>query len=333
MIDFYSLIKDTGAYKTVKGEKESGRLSHAYLLLCADKDNLTEYLKIFAKLILCNATEPCMECRKCKLIDKDAYPDLYLYPKKQEKADKAETISSEDVVSIIEESYLKPIEGDKKIFILSQAQTMNAQAQNKLLKTLEEPPHGVCILIGATSEFPILSTVKSRVKKLEIPPFTSAKLFDALKGELTDEERLLSAIACGDGTVGTAVALYSDDDLKEVTDLVSDILVNMQSSSQVLEYSNKITKSKCDISRFLSVTELLLRDLLAYEQGAEKFVFNPRALESIKGAQGFSTGALLHALEKVGEANKRKKFNANPTMLIEWLLFQILEGKFKWKKL
>jgi dinuclear metal center YbgI/SA1388 family protein len=71
----------------------------------------------------------------------------------------------------------------------------------------------------------------------------------------------------------------------------------------------------------------------AYEQGAEKFVFNPRALESIKGAQGFSTGALLHALEKVGEANKRKKFNANPTMLIEWLLFQILEGKFKWKKL
>ena len=45
MIDFYSLIKDTGAYKTVKGEKESGRLSHAYLLLTADKENLTEYLK------------------------------------------------------------------------------------------------------------------------------------------------------------------------------------------------------------------------------------------------------------------------------------------------
>lgn len=333
MIDFYSLIKDTGAYKTVKGEKESGRLSHAYLLLTADKENLTEYLKIFAKLILCNATEPCMECRKCKLIEQNAFPDLYLYPKKQEKADKAETISSDDVVSIIEESYLKPIEGDKKIFVLSQAQTMNAQAQNKLLKTLEEPPQGVCILIGATSEFPILPTVKSRVKKLEIPPFAGSKLFDVLKGEFTDQDKLRTAIACGDGTVGTAVALYSDQDLKQITDLAVDLLLNMQSSSQVLEYSNNIAKSKCDISRFFSVLELLLRDMLAVKQGAEQLAFNSHAINALKGAQGFSTGALLHALEKIGEANKRKKFNANPTMLIEWVLFQILEGKFKWKKL
>lgn len=333
MIDLYSLIKDTSAFKTVKGEKESGRLSHAYLILTADGENLTEYLKIFAKLISCSATEPCLTCRKCSLIDKNAFPDLYVYPKAPDKADKTPTISSDDVVAIIEESYLKPIEGDQKIFILSQAQTMNAQAQNKLLKTLEEPPKGVHILIGATSEFPILSTVKSRVKKLEIPPFSAQKLFDALSGEFTDKERLLNAIACSDGTVGSAVALYSDENLKAVTDLAVEVLVNMQSSSQVLEYSNKIAKSKCDISQFFSVSELLLRDLLALKQGRVDLVFNKRTAEKIKDAEGFSVGAILCALEKTNEAFKRKKFNANPTMLLEWWLFQILEGKFKWKKL
>ena len=333
MIDLYSLAKQTSAYKTLKGEKESGRLSHAYLILCADQDNLTEYLKIFAKLISCSATEPCCECRKCTLIDKNAFADLYLYPKTPEKADKAPTISSDDVVSIIEESYLKPVESDKKIFILSQAQTMNAQAQNKLLKTLEEPPQGVYMLIGATSEFAILPTVKSRVKKLEIPPFSAQKLFDALKGEYQDQACLRNAIACSDGTVGSVVALYSDENLKTVTDLAVEVLCDMQSSSQVLEFSTKIAKSKCDISQFLSVAELLLRDLLTIKQGKTDLVFNAQTAQKIQNAKGFSEGALIYALEKTTEANKRKKFNANPTMLLEWWLFQILEGKFKWKKL
>ena len=136
MLDFYSLIKDTNAFKTVKGDRDGGRLSHAYLLICADGKYLTEYLKVFARLIACGKDLPCGECRTCKLILDENYPDLYIYPKKSEK-DKAETISSEDINEIIEESFYKHVEGDKKIFILSQAQSMNSSAQNKLLKTLE----------------------------------------------------------------------------------------------------------------------------------------------------------------------------------------------------
>ena len=332
MIDLYSLVQKTSAFKTVKGEKANGRLSHAYLLLCADQDNLSNYLKIFAKLIACKDSQPCNACRTCKLIDENAYPDVFLYPKNSEKEDKPATISSDDIIDIIEESYLKPVEGDKKIFVLSEAQSMNAQAQNKLLKTLEEPPENVHILIGATSEFPLLSTVKSRVKKLEIPPFTSEQLFNALKGDCPDKERLYTAIACGDGSVGSALALYSDESLKEITDLAVEVLTDMQSSSQVLEYSMKIAENK-DVSRFFSVTELLLRDLLAVKQGRDDLVFNQNTLSKIKDAKGFSEGAIINALESLTEANKRKKFNANATMLTEWLLFQILEGKYKWQKL
>ena len=327
MIDLLSLIKDTSAYRTILGDKEKDTLSHAYLLLTADGDYLDEYLKIFTKLMLCSSPSFCNDCRVCRLIDDWTFSDVYYFPKN------GDAVTAEDINAVVEESYLKPIEGKKKIFVLSHAEKMNLAAQNKLLKTLEEPPTGVHILIGATSEYPLLPTVKSRVKKLELPLISADKLFDALKGEYPDKEKLLKAIACGDGTVGKAVSLYSDKKLKELTDLVVDMLVNMKSSSQTLEYSGKIFKLDVDPAEFISVTELMLRDLLLINSGDESAVFSVSEKEKLKKAEGFTEGALLYALDSVRECGKRKKFNANPTMLIEWLLFKILEGKYKWQKL
>ena len=326
MIDLNALIKNTNAYKIIKGDKKAQRLSHAYLIISQDGDMLKNYLKVFAKLICCNALEPCDNCRKCSLIDSEMHPDVLFYPKTQG------TIGVEDINSLIEESYLKPVESDKKLFVIVGAENMNASSQNKLLKTLEEPPKNVHILMGATSEFPLLSTIKSRVKKLEIPAFDNKVLIDALKDECSDYDKLCGAVSSGDGTVGKALALYGDDGLLSVSELAIDMLINMNSSSEILEYSNKILQPKIDLNQFLSVLELMLRDMLAYSQGKSDVAFNKSALERLKNAQKFSAGALIHALESITEAQKRKKFNMNPTMLVEWLLFQILEGKYKWQK-
>ncbi|MBE7083448.1 MAG: hypothetical protein E7373_02445 [Clostridiales bacterium] len=327
MINLIDLIKDTTAFNTVKGDVESNKLSHAYLILTADGENLTEYLKIFASLAVCKESFPCGKCRACTLIQKDAFSDVIVYPKN------GDSIVSEEVNQLIEESFVKPLESDKKIFILSHAESMTVQAQNKLLKTLEEPPQNVHIFIGATSEFPILPTVKSRVKKLEIPTFTHQKLFSVLKEEFTDTERLKEAIFCGDGTLGQAVLNYSDEKLKEVSALIEEIIVDMKSSSDVLRFSTKITASKCDMDTFLSVFELKLRDMLVKAQGEEGLVGNLTALNRVKNAENFSSGAIIFALESIGEAHRRRKFNVNATMLLEWLLLKILEGKYKWQKL
>ncbi len=326
MIDLLALLKNTSAYRIVKGDKVANRLSHAYLLLTADEYNLQEYLKIFAMLMCCQEEEPCGVCRTCKLIEKKSHVDVITYPKQDE------SITSEEVNELIEESYIRPIECDKKVFVIENAQTMNLSAQNKLLKTLEEPPRNVHIILGATNEYPLLSTIKSRVKKIEIPAFDSQTLINALKEDCQDIDRLSMAVACGDGTLGKAKALYNDKGLISLNQLVVDILVNMQASSDVLKYSTKIIENKVDISKFLSVLELLLRDMLVENQGQEDLVRNKAVISELKKAQRFSTGALVYALESVLDAQKRKKFNMNPTMLIEWLLFQILEGKYKWQK-
>lgn len=326
MIDLSSLIKKTNAFKIISGDKMAGRLSHAYLVLTSDKTMLNDYLKFFAKIIACESQEPCLECRVCDLIDKNAHPDVIFYPKNKD------SISSEEINELIEESFLRPIECDKKVFVLLNAELMNASAQNKLLKTLEEPPKNVHILLGATSEFPLLSTIKSRVKKLEIPAFDSQTIIDSLQFECPDREKLESAVFCSDGSVGGALSLYNDENLTKTTELVVDVLVNMNSSSQVLRYSTKILKSNVEVSQFLSVLELLLRDMLVYDQGQQNLVNNKVIIEKLKSAQKFNTGSIIHALDTVINAQQRKKFNMTPTMLIEWVLFQILEGKYKWQK-
>ncbi len=326
MIDLFSLLKTTSAYKTVQNDKENNMLSHAYLILCEDSKNLKEYLKIFAKLIVCKEGEPCFNCRFCKLIQQESFSDVIFYPKGEEN------IVAKDITSLIEESFIKPLESDKKIFVLLNAEKMNASSQNKLLKTLEEPPKNVQILIGATNEFSLLSTIKSRVKKLEIPSFSDEQLIDALKENCPDRDKLEKAIICGDKTVGKTEALYWDENLISAIDTAIKVLTEMQSSKDVLKYSSLIAKLKCDFSEFLSVLSLLLRDMLLTANGKENLAFNKSALQTLKNINGFSLGAIVYALDSVEEAFEKLKFNANVSMLTEWLCFKILEGKYKWQK-
>ena len=321
MVNLLRLIENTGAYKTVKSDKAANRLSHAYLILSADKDNLGEYLKLFAKLILGG------DARADRLISEGIHPDVLTFPIN------GDAVLKEDVAALIEESFLKPVESDRKLFIINHGESMNASSQNKLLKTLEEPPKNVHILIGATSEYPLLTTVKSRVKKLTVPPFDAETLIDALTDDCPDTERLKEAVSCGDGTVGKALALYGDENLSETVELAVDTYNNMLSSRNVLEYSDKITGKNCGIKEFLSVLELINRDNLLYLSGAEDAVFNKNLLSRIKGAQGFTLGAVIYAAGKIAEAERRLAANGNPQAVLERLLFAILEGKHKWRKL
>ena len=257
MLDLFSLVKSSGAYKIIEKQKEANAFSHAYLIEHGDKDYLKEYLKIIVRLILRKNGDILYNARLDKLIDSESYSDVLFFPKN------GTDVKTEDVNALIEESYIKPIENENKIFVIANGENMNASAQNKLLKTLEEPPKNVIILIGATNDFSLLPTVKSRLNKLTIAPFSDGQLFETLKKDLSDEEKLKEAIACSDGTVGKVISLYNNEKLHGLIDLSKDMLINMQSSKDVLSYSVKVSATK-EVQEFISVTELLLRDLLCY---------------------------------------------------------------------
>lgn len=326
MIDYKYLLQDTNAYKIVKNDCEQAKLSHAYLIINPDQKNLVNYLKEFAKLIVCEEKKGCGECRNCKLIEKNSHSDVLFFP------ENGETVLTNDIVKLIDESFYKPIEGDKKVFVVYLAHTMNAQAQNKLLKTLEEPPKGVHILLGATNEFSLLPTIKSRVKKLEISGFSNKKLIDCLSKECSNLTLLERAVKMGDGTITKALSLYGDENFLETSNLVEELLSNMKSSREVLEYSQKVLALKGDLDEFLSILELYFRDLLMHYCGKDQLINNTQILDSAVLENGYNASSIILAISKIEEARKRRNFNANETMLVEWLLFQILEGKHKWQK-
>ena len=317
-----ALIRRTNAYKVVENDKKNG-LFHAYLLLSKDEKYLKEDMKAFAKLIMCQ-NGGCGECRVCRLIDRENHADVKFLPENGDK------ILTEDINALIEESYVKPLEEDKKLFLIVGAEKMPAVAQNKLLITLEEPPKYVIILIGATNEYALLPTVRSRVKTLAVPLYTDEELIGALKEKCPDENKLRLAVSCGDGTLGRAEDLYGDTKLENLFDFVADVIVNMNSSRDVLEYSGKLAKMRDHLADVFNIASLYFRDMLAEAQGAR--ADNAVALAKVRGAVGFNTGALVYALDKTAEAVKRAAYNANETMLIEWWLFAILEGKHIWQR-
>ena len=185
------LIKSTNAYKIIAGEKKRGALSHAYLIVCPDGDYLKEYLKVFACLIACN-DDGCEKCRVCNLISEEGYADCVFYPKDGGK------ILTADVDDLVSQTYVKPLENKTRIFVLSNVENMGGVAQNKILKTLEEPPENVCILMGATMDYSLLPTIKSRVKSIYVPPFGDKILKDTLIADFTDIKKLDNFIKYGE---------------------------------------------------------------------------------------------------------------------------------------
>jgi len=326
MANFYDLLKKTNAYKMLSLDIKSERLSHAYLVLSSDKAYLREYLKTFAKLILCKEKDFCDDCRTCRLVNEERLTDLIIYPKV-----KGEKITVSDANEIVNETFVKPYELSKKIFIIEDAVLMNGATQNKLLKTIEEPPENSIILIGASSEHAVLNTIKSRVKKLEIPLFSPEELYSVLIKECEEEDRLQKACYSYDGTIGGTLALYSDAKYLSAVSLAEEVLVDLKSSKNLLTVTEKITASGVDTDLFLDALEVLFRDMMVYFN-RERYIENAPRKAYFDNLEGFNSASALYALEKVTDAKKRKYFNNNDTMLLERLLLFVLEGKYKWKK-
>lgn len=306
------VIRNTNAYKIIYGEKKRGELSHAYLIVCPDGVMLKTYMKLFASLIMCENDGACGECRPCRLIGKEAYADCDFYPKDGDK------IKTADIDDLVSKTIIRPIESDIRMFVLVGAENMTAEAQNKILKTLEEPPRNVCILIGATTDNALLPTVKSRVKRLDVPPFSDGEIRRALGDEYPDKAKLESAIALGGGKIGSVIKAYTDGNAEKMQAFCREVLFSMRSSKDVAKYSSKINKD--NIKDFISILKSEVANLLVKD--------NRKA-----GDYGYVTGALIAISDMLSEKERALYYNANAVMVADSVLLAILGEKYKWQKL
>ena len=313
------IIKNTNAYKVIKADKEKGTLSHAYLLVCDDGVMLNDYALIFTKLLSCQTDDVCNKCRTCSLIDKKSFSDVIFYP--QDKK-----IKVADIDDLVQKSYLKPLESDKKLFVLLNAQEMNAQSQNKLLKTLEEPPKNTHIILFATTTYSLLPTVLSRVKTVVIEPFTDSVVEDYLKC-LDLEKDLSFIVSSSQGRIGEALLKISNNQVEEIENLVYDILLNLEKSNIVYKYSSQVNKD--NLRDFIQIFSIIVNEILKF-----KLTKNTKASQKIvKLSQIYSEGALIYISDKLTWAEKSIHFNVNVSAISDSICFGVLEGKHKWQKL
>ena len=325
------LLKKTVAFKLIESDRRANAIRHAYLVISSDGKYLRQTLKELAKIIMTGSVGGYFggeveDQRVFNLIDSETFVDAPIIPEEDKK------VTVADIDLLVAESVVKPFEADKKLFVICLNEPMSAEAQNKLLKTLEEPPANVHLLIGALNENAILPTIKSRVKKLTIPTFSDEELLGVLSGECTDYQKLALAVSSCDGTVGDAERLYNDKELSSHYDLAKQIICEMKESKDVLSYSIKLSGLKDKLNEFIDVLELVFKDILVGVTTGEKRVKNLEIFSKVD-KKGLSAGALVGILDKISQARKRMSSNANDNMVIDFLLYGILEEKYKWQKL
>lgn len=307
---YEELVKDTTAYKIISTEKKNGALSHAYLVVCADKYALKTYLKELAKVIEFQGDDG--DGRIAGLIDKNAYVDCTFYPLTGDR------IMTADVDDLVSKTYIRPLENKTRLFVLCGAENATPAAQNKLLKTLEEPPKGVVILIGALRESGLLSTVLSRVKKIDVPPLSSDKIRSVLSERCKDKDRLENAIRSANGSAGAALALYENGEADKLDSLVKDIFAEMKSSKDVIKFVKRAGKE--DIKELISALK------------AETTIRLENAVYGKEDKDGFTVGALVAISEMLTDKEKAVAFSANTAMTIDGVLLSIVREKRRWQK-
>lgn len=315
-----TLLKNTKAMRLLKQEGTSG-FSHAYLLLFDDSKHLKIALKEFAKILFsCDEPTSQKQVRIANLIDEENFSDCLFFPSEGKK------LMVEDAEKILEESNLSPVEGNLKVFILSDFAEANAQTQNKLLKLLEEPPTGVIFLLGATSAFPILPTVLSRTNKLEIFPFEVREVTECLArlyGDRYDEGTLSLCAAASGGNVGDARNIleggYYQTLLNGAFDLV---LAPPHKLPTVIKDVGETAHKK----EFLSLLRLIFRDALLIKSGQRaKYLLLSMQREKIQEvAKRYTLESLLFAQECLSDAEKQVKFNGIFAQSMEICMAKIL---------
>lgn len=304
------LLKGTAAYSVLCGDKSCGRLSHAYMLDFSDAKNLKSALQIFA-LAFFGLDK---ESADGKRLLNGSLPDCAFYSADGKK------LTADAVNEIVNESAMRPVERDKKLFVICSFEQASALLQNKLLKTLEEPPAGVYFLLGATTLAPVLDTVKSRVKTLTIPPFTYTDILAALEREGENPLNAEAAESCG-GIFGEAQNMVGGGWFKEVISAAREICTTTD-VGDIGEVAIKYGEFRYKPELLKRMQQNYYSALCAKVRGEENEI-----------SSLWTKPALIYALESADKAGADLKFNAFFQGLLYDYMLRIIEENGKWLKL
>lgn len=217
-----------------------GTLSHALILEGCDEDTRLAAAKEIAAALLCKGeNKPCGICDKCRKLKSDNHPDVYFLKKDK----KSSMIKIDPIRELKKKALVFPNDGDKSIFIIVDAQTMNPQAQNALLKIFEEPSAHVLFILCCSTKSSLLETVISRATCYSLGTDTPSASSCSPKQEKANTlaKELLSCLVEENEVsfLKKAAALQKDKELLklcliEIKDILHDSLIITSASAFLL---------------------------------------------------------------------------------------------------
>jgi len=226
-----TLIGNSKAKRTLAAWVSGGRLPHAILVEGEPGSGRATFAKILAGVILCEAdiarTDkdvhvdknihceticPCGTCRHCVKVYKDIHPDFEI-----KRGGSGKRSFHADVVREIRtKAFIRPNEADSRVFLLLDAQNMSVQAQNALLKIIEEPPRSVFFILTCETRGQLLQTIQSRAATVTLEALDIRECEDYLREKFPGaSQQEISAAAVGaDGNIGRAQTLLTNESTK-----------------------------------------------------------------------------------------------------------------------
>ena len=305
-----------GHKKIIDGFKkraESNTLSHAHLIVGANGIGKSKVADIFSSLIL------------NKELFKANVDSIEYRPKKA-------SIGVDDVREIIEEVNKKPYEGDKKVITIFSGEKLTIQAQNALLKTIEEPPKGVFIIILTTSIEIILETIKSRCQIYKLTPLSNEEIQSYIlkKYGNIDTIDFSPALSYAGGIPRRLEKFIDDEELQEARKVVLELIreINDKNVESILKYEKKLLKYKDEKEELLGIIEGFIRDIIVYKEVSDKkFIINSDKRKEIEELVNLMSYKKLNSMiDAVKELRKNLESNSNFSINLNIMLMSFLEG-------
>lgn len=263
---FYDFVGNDGAKELLAGAFDSGRVPHAFLIDGPAGSGRKMLAGIIAAAAVCESEgeKPCGRCRQCVNAFGGHHPDIALYT----GTGAARSFSVDTVRSIRLAAYVAPNDAQHKVYILADAEQMTEQAQNALLKILEEPPAFTLFVLTCDGRSRILPTVLSRAQLITLGPVREEQAVEALlrrvekNGETLSRQEALRASQLSGCLIGRAAEGLASGAFAEVSRLCADFAQAVCGSRpyEFLRLSGRLESNKALAAAFYGVLPELLRD-------------------------------------------------------------------------
>lgn len=273
---FNNIIGNDEVKEILTRNIKSNNISHSYIFFGISGIGKFLLAKEFAKAILCLNTDikPCNTCKSCEGFESLNNPDIIIINEEEE------SIKTEQIKQLVNNIYEKPINSNKKVYIINNSENMTKEAQNSLLKTLEEPPEYAVIILITSNENLLLNTIKSRCIKLSFKNLSDneiKKYFNSVSENIDD-----SLIKSFGGSIEKALMLK---DKNAIYKKVESLFVNIENMNelQILRIKDEIFKDKDDVYYILEyINTLFYNKILNESRNIKQYEQCIKAIEKAK---------------------------------------------------